>query len=133
LALLHRRDQAHARAVATWEALSQADRPLRTTNLVVAETQALVGRRLGMAAAGTFLDRVLRPGTALIAWVDEETFRSAIEAWLRPDAESPLSVTDAVSFEVMRREGIDEAFAFDVNFARAGFQVVSPRNRGRRG
>jgi predicted nucleic acid-binding protein len=35
-----------------------------------------------------------------------------------------VSLVDLVSFEVMRREGIDTAFAFDRDFERAGFQVV---------
>jgi predicted nucleic acid-binding protein len=29
-----------------------------------------------------------------------------------------------VSFEVMRREGLDAAFAFDADFAAAGFQTI---------
>lgn len=33
---------------------------------------------------------------------------------------------DLVSFEVMRRLGIDEAFAFDDDFAAAGFRVLPP-------
>jgi predicted nucleic acid-binding protein len=34
------------------------------------------------------------------------------------------SLVDWVSFEVMRRRGIETAFAFDRDFATAGFAVV---------
>ena len=35
-----------------------------------------------------------------------------------------FSLTDAVSFELMVREGLSEAFAFDRHFTVAGFQLV---------
>lgn len=38
---------------------------------------------------------------------------------------SKISLVDRVSFEVMRARGINEAFAFDRDFAAAGF-VVHP-------
>jgi predicted nucleic acid-binding protein len=92
--------------------------------LVVAETQALLARRVGMAASLAFLDQVAGPASTVMLWVDEELYRAAIALWLRRDTREPLSVTDAVSFEVMRREGMREAFAFDGNFERAGFRPV---------
>lgn len=90
----------------------------------MAETQALLARRVGMAASLAFLDQVAGPAPALMLWVDEELYRSAIARWLRRDASEPLSVTDAASFELMRREGMREAFAFDRHFELAGFRLV---------
>jgi predicted nucleic acid-binding protein len=90
----------------------------------VAETQALLARRIGMAASMAFLDQVAGPASGVMQWVDEELFHAAIALWLRPDPPEPLSVTDAVSFETMRREGMREAFAFDRDFERAGFRLV---------
>ena len=51
---------------------------------------------------------------------------------LEQDAENILvkyqdqdfSYTDAVSFAVMRRDGIDRAFSFDRHFVTAGFTIV---------
>jgi len=36
-----------------------------------------------------------------------------------------LSLVDAVSFEVMRQRGLNEAFAFDRHFGEAGFSLVA--------
>jgi predicted nucleic acid-binding protein len=36
-----------------------------------------------------------------------------------------FTLTDAVSFEVMRRERIRQAFAFDGHFVTAGFELLS--------
>jgi len=77
-----------------------------------------------MAASLAFLDQVAGPASKVMLWVDEEVYRAAIARWLRRDAPEPMSVTDAVSFEVMRREGMREAFAFDGDFERAGFRLV---------
>jgi predicted nucleic acid-binding protein len=77
-----------------------------------------------MAASLVFLDQVAGPASGLMLWVDEGLYRAAIAFWLRRDGAEPLSVTDAVSFEVMRREGMREAFAFDGDFERAGFRLV---------
>jgi predicted nucleic acid-binding protein len=35
-----------------------------------------------------------------------------------------LSLVDCASFEVMRRAGLREAFAFDAHFAASGFGLV---------
>jgi predicted nucleic acid-binding protein len=90
----------------------------------VAETQALLARRVGMASAMAFLDQVAGPAADLMLWVDEDIWRAAVAAWLRRDTPEPLSVTDAVSFELMRREKMREAFAFDRHFEQAGFRLV---------
>ena len=47
-----------------------------------------------------------------------------VDRWLRRYRDRTLSLTDAVSFEVMQHEGLREAFAFDEDFERVGFTVV---------
>ena len=49
--------------------------------------------------------------SGVMLWVDEALYRAAIGLWLRRDAPEPLSVTDAVSFEVMRARE-PEAFLY---------------------
>ena len=44
--------------------------------------------------------------------------------WLRPFDDQMFSLTDAVSFEVMRVRRIAEAFTFDRHFATAGYRMV---------
>jgi predicted nucleic acid-binding protein len=91
---------------------------------VIAETHALLARRAGGDPALAFLDTVLAPAGPQVVWAEVELAGSAIERWLRHYQDKPWSFTDAVSFEVMRRHRLREAFAFDVDFARAGFALV---------
>jgi len=51
---------------------------------------------------------------------------AAAWAWLRRHDERDYSFVDATSFEVMRRERIREAFAFDGDFSAAGFVELRP-------
>ncbi|MEX2557543.1 MAG: PIN domain-containing protein [Actinomycetota bacterium] len=117
-ALLDRDDEAHARARAFFEG---SPRSLITHNYAVAETVALVHRRLGPVPARSFLEDLL-PSIA-IRWVDQEIHRAAVSAFLAA-VRRRASLVDWVSFEIMRREGIDHAFTFDRDFAAQGFTLV---------
>ncbi len=124
IALVHRRDQAHQQAATLWPDIGSGRRDIVTTDLVLAETQTLLARRIGPTAALDFTRRLLaRPHR--IVWNDHDTTVSAL-AWLERFESRPLSMTDAVSFAVMDARGIREAFTFDRDFEDAGF-VVSPR------
>ena len=93
-------------------------RELVTHSYVVVETVALVSRRLGWAAVERLIDGVL-PVIRVIQ-VDEATHAAAMRA-LRVARSVSVSLVDQASFKVMRAEGIDQAFAFDRDFATEGF------------
>lgn len=48
----------------------------------------------------------------------------AVARWLVRFPDQRFSLTDAVSFEVMRRERVTHAFAFDKHFETAGFKLL---------
>jgi len=56
--------------------------------------------------------------------VTRELERQAIDRWLRPYSDQGFSLTDAISFETMRVEHIDEAFSLDRHFRIAGFSTL---------
>jgi len=60
-----------------------------------------------------------------VATVDAAIDQRAWE-WLARHDERSYSYVDATSFEIMRRERITEAFAFDGDFSAAGFVEVRP-------
>lgn len=124
MALIHARDQRHAHARRTWAALLRARREVVTTSLVLAESHGLIAKRLGVEAGLVFLDAFATPRDRRIVWAEEELATAAVERWLRRYRDRLLSLTDAVSFEVMRREGLRDAFAYDQDFERVGFTVV---------
>lgn len=62
-----------------------------------------------------------------IVWVDREMHAAAVSALLAA-IRRRVSLVDWVSFEVMRRRGIETAFAFDRDFAVQGFGTIPSRN-----
>jgi len=91
-----------------------------TTNLVLAETHALLLRRVHRTAALAFLREVRRPPNLVVTSTAELEARAESD-WLDRFGDRSLSLTDAVSFAVMRERGIGEALALDRHFAMAGF------------
>jgi predicted nucleic acid-binding protein len=118
-ARLDRDDRYHREAVATLARLAGGE-ALLTHNYVVVESVALVRGRLGVEAARTLLNDLLAP--VEVVWVDRSAHEAAVAAFLA--AQGRVSLVDCASFEVMRRAGIDTAFAFDADFARHGFRTV---------
>lgn len=94
-----------------------------TTNLVVAETHALLLRRTSQKVALTFVREVRRAPNIVVA-SSAEYEESAVADWLEKFDDQSFSFTDAVSFAVMADRGIREALALDHHFAVAGFGVI---------
>ena len=94
-----------------------------TTNLIVAETHALLLRRAGRKSALTFVREVRRAPNVVIASSPEDE-EAAVTQWLEKFDDQLFSLTDAVSFAVMSDRGIREALALDHHFSVAGFEVV---------
>lgn len=94
-----------------------------TTNLIVAETHALLLRRTGRKTALTFVREVRRAPNIVVTSSPEDE-ESAVTDWLEGLDDQLFSLTDAVSFAVMADRGIHEALALDHHFAVAGFEVV---------
>jgi predicted nucleic acid-binding protein len=122
-AALSPKDQRFASAAPYYQSLLGGRGRIVTTNLVIAEVHALLAR--ASAEVGVrFLDRVYADPRHETIWTSRDLERAAIDRWLRPFLRVGFSLTDAVSFEVMRAHGISRAFAFDQHFAAAGFELV---------
>jgi predicted nucleic acid-binding protein len=119
-AVLDADDARHPEARAEWERLLSGDELFHTTNYVLVETSALLQNRIGMDGLRAFTADILP--VLSVVWVDEGMHRSALHALL-VSSRRDLSMVDCVSFEVMRRLGIDRAFCFDPHFAQQGFHV----------
>ena len=106
-----------ATARALFTAASAERWHLLTTNYVVHETAALIQRRLGWEELDGFLTRLLP--SCEVHFVDADLHSAAITRWQEARLRD-LSLTDCSSFEFMRREGLNEAIAFDRHFADEG-------------
>ena len=120
-ALLVRSDQRHAEAQRIFERLTARHDRLVSTSYVLVETYALLARRVGLEAAKA-LRSALEPLLDVV-WVDQHLHGAGLDGWARQDSRD-VSLVDAVSFAVMRERKIDEAFAFDQDFERAGFDLL---------
>ena len=85
-----------------------------TTDLVVAETCALLSAHLGRTAMLTFWTTLRETRTPIVTLdaVDLESAWNISQNY--PD--QTFSFVDCTTFAVMQRLGIDEAFAFDSHF-----------------
>jgi uncharacterized protein len=123
-AALSPKEATHESALGSYRRWIESGVKLVTTNLVVAEMQTLVMRYRGPADGLRFLDSLYQDASHEIVFVDRDLERSAIDQWMRRFRDQRLSLTDVVSFEVMRTRRIREALALDEHFALAGFDVV---------
>jgi predicted nucleic acid-binding protein len=120
LAFLDRDAARHERVVASLAAIL-ADGSGVTHNYVVVETEALTHRGLGGVVARRLLEDVIP--LLEVEWIDAEVHAAAAASHLKA-IHRRSSLVDHVSFEVMRRRGLEVALALDADFATAGFRVV---------
>ena len=114
----------HEPLAAALRARVHAGARIVTTNLVLAETHALLLRRAGREVALTFARRVRQPPNS-VEYSTAERETVAFSDWLERFDDQHFSLADAVSFVVMTELEIREALALDQHFATAGFIVVS--------
>lgn len=117
------RDQNHETALRLYRAV--AGRRIVTTNHVRGETWTWLRSRTWHGRAVEFLDGLARRGHIAVDHVSKELEDEALR-WLREHDEREYSFVDATSFAFMRARGIEEALAFDGDFAAAGFTELRP-------
>lgn len=128
LALASSRDQYHRRAVSIEDRFRRGGGRWVATTLVLAELHGHLIRRVEPDAARRVLEALL--SDPLFEWHDgtadgtAELVRVAITRWIGGYADQRFSLTDAVTFELMRRERLTRAFAFDRDFSTAGFELL---------
>ena len=118
-ALADASDAHHADARELAQQIHTAGEELLLHTYVLAETCALVHRRLGLKVMLRVSDETSRLRTVV---VDRALHDRGVE-WLRAHGSRDVSLVDAVSFAVMTDEGLTTAFAFDPDFERGGFRL----------
>lgn len=114
----------HAAAKAAYTDAVKRGALLVTTPLVAAEMHTLILRWRGPKPGAFFLETVFESGTFTVHAVTDELIQAAVSNWVRKFADKRLSLADAVSFEVMKRERITRALTMDEHFAVAGFEIL---------
>jgi predicted nucleic acid-binding protein len=124
LALSHSRDQNHRQAASiVRRRKARGDRYVGSV-LILSEFHAHLMYLRGPEAASAALNVLLEDPEHEWVEVTPDLVREARSAWIRRFVDQPFSLTDAVSFEIMRRERVRHAFAFDRHFQVAGFELL---------
>jgi predicted nucleic acid-binding protein len=116
------RDQHYADAIAFWNKLAQESIPCYTSNLVLSETLTLLGRRASYDFAAETARNIYASNVLHILRPDANDEIAAITL-LEKYAGQKVSFCDCVSFVLMGRLDISDAFTFDRDFSIAGFKI----------
>ena len=123
VALAHTKDQDHEAAKETYSHAFQNYQKFVTTNLVIAETHAILRRRMGYAPAIQFLNALEKSLRVLYVYSAEDLETAAKEI-LRKYKDQDFSYADAVSFALMKHRGITDVFTYDEHFRVMGFRII---------
>ena len=124
LAMFYARDRYHPRAVELERRHRFSGGRYVGTTLVLGEFHSQLLYLRGPSDARRAIDSLLNDPTHQWVAVSAELVAAATSNWLARFADQAFSLTDAVSFEVMRREKLTHAFAFDRHFEVAGFELL---------
>ncbi len=121
LALWDADDQWHEAAEAAWAAVLASGAKPCTTPFVLLECGNAASRRPYRPLVNSIRELFERAGTLI--WPTSQEWR---QAWQTYDQEKPggAGIVDHVSFIVMRRLGIDDAFTNDGHFRTAGLHTL---------
>ncbi len=125
LALANPRDQYHEQSVATARTFTADGGRWIGTTLILAELHGHLLYRRGPQVARSVLGNLL--DDSAFRWMDVtvDLVHEANSAWLTAFRDQKFSLTDGVSFALMKREKLHVAFAFDHDFTTAGFELLS--------
>ncbi len=114
-------DQFHRQAVEFWEHLAGESPILYSSEHVLDETATLLARRTSYSFATEWGADVLNAGIRFLPTLGndlQEAFRL-----MKKFADQAVTLTDCISFVLMKKEGIRDAFGFDRHFTAAGLRL----------
>ena len=94
------------------------------TNYILDEVSTLLLMNVGYKRTVEFkrvLDALAQAGIVEVVWVSRDIADEAWSVFEQFNVDKMWSFTDCVSYVVMKRRGITEAFVFDRDFAQMGF------------
>ena len=120
IAVLRKGDAPHGRAMAWQKALTGS---LLTTEYVLVEVfDAMSAPLLRLAAASSIAVLRARPAVRVVP-ATTSLLNEGID-WFTNHRDKRWSLTDCISFVVMRRQGITDALTSDHDFEQAGFRAM---------
>lgn len=122
-AISDRADTNHPSAVATLKRLASARARMVTTGHVLAELHRLMLHRSHRHVAAEAVRRIASTPRVEMVHADAADLDAAL-VWIDRFADQEFTLTDAIGFAVMDRLKVRRAFAYDRDFAVAGFDLI---------
>ena len=116
-------DQWHARAANYWPEVVSQQRQLLTTTFVLDEVATLLNSQGYHRRAVLVGTQLMEDPAGGMVHVDPDLLSRGWAYFCRR-ADKRYSLTDCISFVVMRELGIQQALTFDHHFAQAGFEAL---------
>lgn len=125
LALASSRDQDHQSALDIATRFRAAGGRWIGTTQVLGELHGHLLRRVPPGVARRVVSGLL--ADPAYEWFDAsvDMVAGAMTGWIERYQDQRFSLTDAVTFELMTRERVRSAFAFDQDFVTAGFRLLA--------
>jgi predicted nucleic acid-binding protein len=116
-------DQNHKAAQKHWNSLDHAVTSIVTTSYVFDETITFLNSRNAHRTAVSLGESILLSPRIELVHVDEDLFLDGWKSFQAFD-DKRFSLTDCISFLVMRKYEITNALTFDNHFVQAGFETL---------
>lgn len=120
LALLNRRDDAHSRVVDLTRRLNGR---IVTTDGVLTELADGLSRSSTRGTAADFIKRLRANPLVSVVAGERDLFDRGLDLYIRREDKN-WSLTDCISFVVMRDRGLSQALTADHHFEQAGFVAL---------
>jgi predicted nucleic acid-binding protein len=120
VALLNPRDQHHEDSVRVSRALR---RPIVVTGFVLIEVSNVLSSVAARERAVTLWDRLINDPSVAVAPASTQLVVRGLELYSR-HADKDWSLTDCISFIVMKEFGLAEALTADHHFEQAGYEAM---------
>jgi predicted nucleic acid-binding protein len=123
IAINFNRDQFHKKAIETNKLLLEEDFEYVTTNYVILESSTSLLMKVGHTAAVKFYEDVKKSELVEIIHVSESLEEQAFQLF-KKYSDKEFSLTDCVSFVVMKSFKLKKAFTNDHHFEQMGFEAL---------
>ncbi len=114
-------DQYHQKALDHWQGIRSALPRLVTTSYVLDEVVTFFNSRNQHKKAVEIGSQLLYSPSVHFVHVDDALFHAAWQ-YFENHEDKNYSLTDCISFVLMKRLGMRQAFTFDNHFVQAGFE-----------